>query len=134
MRAGSRGSTGFAVLRREANEGGFFRPIVKEVVERYLDCGNPKCGFALIRKAHVGQTKRRPDPLSRLRRGAAGYVLLPDEGICGVNEYAECQGVAVGEPTAFQGFAVLTGTICFAYSSTTESSDQLVRRTKLAWS
>jgi len=28
---------------------GFFRPIVKEVVERYLDCGNPKCGFARIR-------------------------------------------------------------------------------------
>ena len=32
----SRRSTGFAVLRREANEGGYFRPIVKEVVERYL--------------------------------------------------------------------------------------------------
>jgi hypothetical protein len=42
MRAASRGSTGFAVLRREANEGGYFRPIVKEVVERYLDCGNPR--------------------------------------------------------------------------------------------
>jgi ribosomal protein S27E len=28
---------------------GYFRPIVKEVVERYLDCGNPKCGFARIR-------------------------------------------------------------------------------------
>jgi len=25
---------------------GFLRPIIKEVVERYLDCGNPKCGFA----------------------------------------------------------------------------------------
>jgi len=43
------GPTGFAVLRREANEGGYFRPIIKEVVERYLDCGNPKCGFARIR-------------------------------------------------------------------------------------
>jgi len=30
------------------NEGVFFRPIVKEVVEKYLDCGNPKCGFALM--------------------------------------------------------------------------------------
>jgi ribosomal protein S27E len=30
-------------------EYGYFRPIVKEVVERYLDCGNPKCGFARIR-------------------------------------------------------------------------------------
>ena len=49
MRLVSRESTGFAVLRREANEGGYFRPIVKEVVERYLDCGNPKCGFARIR-------------------------------------------------------------------------------------
>jgi len=28
---------------------GFLRPIVKEVVERYLDCGNPRCGFARIR-------------------------------------------------------------------------------------
>jgi hypothetical protein len=25
---------------------GYFRPIAKEVVERYLDCGNPHCGFA----------------------------------------------------------------------------------------
>jgi ribosomal protein S27E len=30
-------------------EHGFLRPIVKEVVERYLDCGNPRCGFARIR-------------------------------------------------------------------------------------
>jgi ribosomal protein S27E len=28
---------------------GFLRPIVKDVVERYLDCGNPRCGFARIR-------------------------------------------------------------------------------------
>ena len=37
-----------------ANQGGFFRPVVKEVVEKYLDCGNPRCGFALIRKPHRG--------------------------------------------------------------------------------
>jgi len=37
MRAGSSG------------EYGFFRPIVKEVVERYLNCGNPRSGFARIR-------------------------------------------------------------------------------------
>jgi len=49
MRVVSSGSTGLAVLRREANEGGFFRLIVKEVVEKYLDCGNPRCGFARIR-------------------------------------------------------------------------------------
>ncbi len=34
---------------RFEQEYGFFRPIVNEVVERYLDCGNPKCGFARIR-------------------------------------------------------------------------------------
>jgi hypothetical protein len=25
---------------------GFFRPVIKDVVEKYLDCGNPMCGFA----------------------------------------------------------------------------------------
>jgi ribosomal protein S27E len=34
---------------RFEREYGFCRPIVKEVVERYLDCGNPRCGFARIR-------------------------------------------------------------------------------------
>jgi ribosomal protein S27E len=34
---------------RFEKEYGFFRPIVKEVVERYLDCGNPRCGFVRIR-------------------------------------------------------------------------------------
>jgi septal ring factor EnvC (AmiA/AmiB activator) len=28
---------------------GFFRPVVTDVVERYLNCGNPKCGFARTR-------------------------------------------------------------------------------------
>jgi len=28
---------------------GYLRPVVQEVVERYLDCGNPMCGFARIR-------------------------------------------------------------------------------------
>ena len=27
----------------------FFRPVIKEVVERYLDCGHPRCRFARIR-------------------------------------------------------------------------------------
>jgi len=49
MRAGSSENTGFAVLGRGANEDGYFRPIVKEVVERYLDCDNPRSGFARIR-------------------------------------------------------------------------------------
>jgi ribosomal protein S27E len=34
---------------RFERELGHFRPIVKEVVERYLDCGNPRCGFARLR-------------------------------------------------------------------------------------
>lgn len=34
---------------RFEKEYGFLRPIVKEVVERYLDCGNPRCGFARLR-------------------------------------------------------------------------------------
>jgi len=57
MKTVSSGSTGFAVLRREANEGGFFRPIVKEVVERYLDCRNPRCGFARIRCPDCGEER-----------------------------------------------------------------------------
>jgi hypothetical protein len=28
---------------------GYFRPIVKDVLERYLDCGNQKCGLAWVR-------------------------------------------------------------------------------------
>ncbi len=34
---------------RFEREYGFFRPVVKEVVEKYLDCGNPRCRFARIR-------------------------------------------------------------------------------------
>ena len=34
---------------RFEREYGFFRLIVKDVVEKYLDCGNPRCGFARIR-------------------------------------------------------------------------------------
>ena len=35
--------------RRFERESGYFRPIIQEVVERYLDCGNPRSGFARIR-------------------------------------------------------------------------------------
>ena len=35
---------------RFEKECGFLRPVVKEVVERYLDCGNPRCGFALMER------------------------------------------------------------------------------------
>ena len=42
---------------RFEKEYGFLRPIVKEVVERYLDCGNPRCGFARIRCSGCGQER-----------------------------------------------------------------------------
>ena len=32
---------------RFEREYGYFRPIIKDVVERYLDCGNPRCGFEI---------------------------------------------------------------------------------------
>jgi len=38
---------------------GFFWQIIKEVVERYLDCGNPRCGFARIRCPDVLGDDRR---------------------------------------------------------------------------
>ncbi|MDH4272539.1 MAG: transposase [Candidatus Aminicenantes bacterium] len=34
---------------RFEKELGYFRPIIKEVVERYFDCGNPRSGFARVR-------------------------------------------------------------------------------------
>ncbi len=42
---------------RFEKEYGFFRQIVKEVVERYLDCGNPRCGFARIRCSDCGEER-----------------------------------------------------------------------------
>jgi hypothetical protein len=41
---------------------GYFRPIIKDVVEKYLDCGNPRCGFARIRLGF----EKFPLPLSDL--------------------------------------------------------------------
>ncbi|MBE0461453.1 MAG: transposase zinc-binding domain-containing protein [Candidatus Aminicenantes bacterium] len=33
---------------------GYLRPIVQKVVEKYLDCGNPKCGFVRIKCSDYG--------------------------------------------------------------------------------
>jgi len=40
---------------RFEHEYGYFRPIIQEVVDRYLDCGNPMCGFARIRCPNCGE-------------------------------------------------------------------------------
>jgi hypothetical protein len=41
--------------RRLDKEYGVLRPIIKEVVERYLDCGIPRCGFTRIRCLGCGE-------------------------------------------------------------------------------
>jgi len=40
------------------HEGGYFRPVIQEVVEKYLDCGNPMCGFARIRCPDCGEERQ----------------------------------------------------------------------------
>lgn len=42
---------------RFEREYGYFRPVIQEVVERYLDCGNSLCGFAQIRCPDCGEER-----------------------------------------------------------------------------
>jgi hypothetical protein len=42
---------------RFAKEYGYFRPVIQDVVEKYLDCGNPMCGFARIRCPDCGEER-----------------------------------------------------------------------------
>ena len=35
----------------------YFRPVIQDVVERYLDCGNPMCGYARIRCPDCGEER-----------------------------------------------------------------------------
>ena len=57
---------------RFEREYGFFRPIVKEVVERYLDCGNPRSGFARIRCPDCRRSFSRYLTSPRSRRYSIG--------------------------------------------------------------
>ncbi|TET75599.1 MAG: hypothetical protein E3J56_00235 [Candidatus Aminicenantes bacterium] len=47
----------FEYETRFEREYGYFRPVIKEVVEKYLDCGNPMCGFARIRCPDCGEER-----------------------------------------------------------------------------
>ena len=42
---------------RFENEYGFFWPVIKEVLERYLDCANPKCGFTHLPCSDGGENR-----------------------------------------------------------------------------
>jgi len=42
---------------RFEREYGYFRPIIQDVVEKYLDCGNPMYGFARIRCPDCGEER-----------------------------------------------------------------------------
>jgi hypothetical protein len=42
---------------RFEKENGYFRPIVQEAVDKYLDCGYPKNGFARIKCGDCGAEK-----------------------------------------------------------------------------
>lgn len=42
---------------RFEKEYGYFRPVIQDVVEKYLDCGNPMCGFARIRCPDCGEER-----------------------------------------------------------------------------
>ena len=57
MKTVSSGST--ASSAHGLYECGFFRTIVEEVIERYLDCGNPRCGFALMIRCRLMRTAKR---------------------------------------------------------------------------
>jgi hypothetical protein len=42
---------------RFEREYGFLRPVIKDVVEKYLECGNPMCGFARMRCPDCGEER-----------------------------------------------------------------------------
>jgi hypothetical protein len=48
---------------------GYFRPVIQDVVEKYLDCGNQMCGFACVPRV----TLHIPDK---------GQVMIRYYGLC----------------------------------------------------
>ena len=54
---------------RFEKEYGYFRPVIREVQEKYIDCGNPKNGFARIRGCNhwTGTFLQTYDTIRRLR-------------------------------------------------------------------
>jgi hypothetical protein len=65
---------------RFEREYGFFRPIIKEVIERYLDCGNPRCGFARIRCPDCGEKAEEVERMDYLEFIARVTAHIPDKG------------------------------------------------------
>jgi len=61
---------------RFEREYGYFRPVIQEVVEKYFDCGNPKCGFARIRCPDCG-TESGKETLVKYFKAVAGRELTP---------------------------------------------------------
>ena len=65
---------------RFEKEYGYLRPIIQDVVNKYLDCGNPKNGFARIKCKDCGldwkPDKSSPAPAFSGHRGNANTNLL----------------------------------------------------------
>jgi hypothetical protein len=96
---------------RFEKELGYFRPIIQEVVERYLDCGNPRSGFALMIRYRLMRTaKRCPGPVSGLSSGTAVDVLMQDPRLLPVVSRQAPGGVGrVGAGDAAPGCAAPPG-------------------------
>jgi uncharacterized protein (TIGR04255 family) len=68
---------------RFEKECGFFRPIIKEVVERYLDCGSPRCGLpaSAVPTVRCGFTSSAFGNILSRRNPLPEYPTLPNAPI-----------------------------------------------------